>query len=181
MLSRNFAITSFMLVSHFWPLVSSYNFGTMKTKWLAKDKQLENLPSKMYLSTDPFASYNDLYPQTNQRTTVSSTELQSTVMSDLPVISDTVSANISFEEFIDDSAVEDDSFVQSLDFAKSVVDKTSMLLRGEVIMAIGILSPVLMNVAQTMTSNIMENQMMQENILNAMALYLGNLLFIIFL
>ena len=131
-----------MLVSLF-PIVFSYQFvnafrGMKISKWLPENRivsasQIITLPSILSKANDPFASYNELYATRSSRQRrgqILSTELQSALTSlsmENPVVS------IEVEEI--------DSFVQSLDFAKSVADVTSSVSRMDVLMAMEIIFP----------------------------------------
>ena len=95
--------------------------------------QIITLPSILSKANDPFASYNELYATRSSRQRrgqILSTELQPALTSlsmENPVVS------IEVEEI--------DSFVQSLDFAKSVADVTSSVSRMDVLMAMEIIFP----------------------------------------
>ena len=172
------------------PLIFSYRFGFngMKTGTILKGNQLVNnqiniKSSKLLLTNDPFASYNELYPtrQQLQSDRILSTELQSTLSSlsmENPVVSIEVE-DVDFPAL--QTLADDDSFIQSLDFAKSVADMTSSVFRMDVLMAMVIIFPNIDNFVQFVTSSVVHNQVITDNILPAMALYFGNILFFIFL
>jgi hypothetical protein len=184
-------VTLTMLVSLATFGVSYQIVGGMK--WFPKQNQKVNIksPSQLSLTTDPFASYNELYPHHNHndRHSSSVTELQSTQTS-LPIITNAPQLSIqeaqdtietSLLKLAEEVEENDDTFVESLDFAKSVTETTTLVFRGDVAMALGIIFPNIDNLMQFITSNLMHNDMFAQNIIPALALYFGNLLFFIFL
>jgi hypothetical protein len=82
---------------------------------------------------------------------------------------------------LQESVTTEDSFIHSLNFAKNFIETTSLLIRSDMVSIISILFPMLTNSVQMVASILMHNDIFQETILPALALYCGNILFIIFL
>ena len=165
-------------------------------KWMKTDHSSQ-VKNTLKLTNDPFSSYNDVFrPHAhtsndhNPNERHISTELQSSSLAD-------VATTLRFEEsnpmnpmngdFSEspslglDVDTEHDTFIESLEFAKSFVDTATTLIRGDIIFAMCALIPFLANAGHMISSSFLENDLFANTVIPAMALYLGNILFLIFL
>lgn len=152
--------------------------------------------NQLKLTNDPFASYNDVFRphahtsnEHNQNERQIFTELQSSSSEDMAPSIRFEDSNpmILSQEFSEPSSfglstdTENDTFIESLEFAKSVVDTTTTLLRVDILLALSAFLPFVSNFGHMISSSFLENDLFANTIIPAMALYLGNILFIIFL
>ena len=177
-------IHSYGLFSLFSP---KYNVFRLKIKGSFDSKNKVSTSDEML---DPFVppNYYDTTLKFPNSTPNNLEEVQKTssVKSTEPLSHDLASSlYIEKENDIDEAPIklvnDKVSLIESVELTKSVIDMTSLIFRGDLVSILGFTMPMILNMAQMIMSTLVHSELFSETILPALALYIGNILFIIFL